>query len=58
MTDIHYNSTDQNLEFNWRMIYPEIYTPLNTLILQISLFHAATIGSGKLLGEVSFNMFN
>lgn len=55
-TDVHYNSTNGNAIFNFRVIYGRIYSTLESCTVCIQAVHFQTLGKAQSLGEVNLHL--
>ncbi|GBE61549.1 C2 domain-containing protein [Babesia ovata] len=55
-TDIHYNCDSGASQFNWRLVYPEIHSPVGACQLQLAVFDFWKVGPPTFVGEATLEL--
>eukprot|EP00917_Polyrhabdina_sp_WS-2016_P015125 GHVP01032966.1.p1 GENE.GHVP01032966.1~~GHVP01032966.1.p1 ORF type:complete len:730 (+),score=122.83 GHVP01032966.1:3536-5725(+) len=55
-TDVHFNATNGNCQFNYRMVFPNISLPCRSLVLQVASYSYRSIGAALFIGAVNMNL--
>jgi len=55
VTDVHYGSSGP-CKYDWRVVYPQIRSPILSCIVEVSLYKFAQIAGNTLLGSVRLDM--
>ncbi|GIX64413.1 heat shock protein DNAJ pfj4, putative [Babesia caballi] len=55
-TDTHYNCDSGAAQFNWRLVYPQIHSPVGACQLQLSVFDFWKVGPPVFVGEVTLEL--
>lgn len=56
ITDTHYNCDSGNGKFNWRVLYPNIHSPLGACQLQLAVYDYWKVGPPVFVGEVNMEL--
>jgi hypothetical protein len=55
VTDVHYGSSGP-CKYDWRVVYPEIRSPIMSCIVEVTLYKFAQIAGNTVLGSVRLDM--